>query len=83
VSRIKVADAVEEKIINTPAFRRKIWLDDCSPETQKEMLEIKQRWKAGKYSASRAHVAKAIQEVASSMLKRPVSLDAVQRWLQK
>jgi hypothetical protein len=83
VAKNTVLTDVEKRLATVQPYKKKIWFDNCPAQVQAELLEVKQRFKDGKYASSRMQLAKIVMEVVRPHMVVTPSFDSVDRWLAR
>lgn len=82
-SKSSIVNAVEKTLAGPSPLKKRIWFDSCPEHVQAALLEIKRRFAEGKYTSSRAWVARAILATVAEHLPSSPSQEAIERWLAK
>jgi hypothetical protein len=78
-----ITNAIEQLLPKDNPNKKRIWLDSCPEEIRAGVVEVKQRFKAGKYPNSRCAIARVIVQTVSPHIAFKPSTLAVERWLAK
>lgn len=82
MKKIDLLNSMESRLKTEQPLRKKTWVDALPPDVRQAAIDVRQRFKDGKYPNSRMHVARTIMEAVGAFLPKPPSLDAVDRWLK-